>query len=204
MAKTKEAQPTTIFEETIKVVKIAQQLEADARKEIPDRDRLKMVKIAKESTRNEFEFEELLEEEERLKRRLRFGTIEKIEIPKEKRSIVEDNYKIETAAAKEILLKRYEQLGKIAENFSQMHQLLDELILLEDQAAAARRLEDIFEGRVDKDPGGERGLAPELRWLTRFSHSHELKKVQELLKKAEVSVNHSVAKGVKRNQKGAN
>ncbi|WP_404336425.1 hypothetical protein [Planococcus rifietoensis] len=203
MPKAKEEHPANIFEETIKVVKIAQRLEAEARKEIPDHDRLQMVQVAKESTRNEAEYEELLEEEKRLKRRLRFHTIEKVEIPQDKREIVENNYKIETAAAKEILLKRYEQLGKIAENFSHMHQLLDELILLEDQAAAAKKVESIFNGYVDKDPGAQRGLDLELRWLERFSSGHSLKRVQSLLKKAEKSVNSSVEYGKRWNQKGA-
>lgn len=95
MPKAKEEHTANIFEETIKVVKIAQRLEAEARKEIPDRDRLQMVQVARESTRNEAEYEELLEEEKRLKRRLRFHTIEKVEIPQNKREVVENNYKIE-------------------------------------------------------------------------------------------------------------
>lgn len=201
MPKAKEQLPS-IFEETIKVVKVAQKLEEEARKEIPDRDKLQMVQKAKEATRDEAEFEELLEEEKRLKRRLRFGAIEKIEIPKDKQAIVENNYKIETAAAKEILLKQYEQLGKIAENFSQIHQLIDELIILEDQAASAREVETIFKGYVEKDPGAQRGLAAELRWLTRYSFGHDLKRVQTLLKKAETKVNLTVGAGTRRNQKG--
>lgn len=204
MTKTKEVKSATLFEETIKVVKIAQQLESEARKEIPNRDRLKMVQIAKESTRDEFEYEELLEEEKRLIRSLRFGTIEKVEIPEDKQKVVEKNYQIEQAVAKETLLKRYEQLSKIAENFKQIEQILNELIQLEDQAAAARRVEDVLAGRIDKDRGAERGLPAELQYLNKFSHGHDLKRVQALLKKAEHSVKRSASIGAKRNQKGDN
>ncbi|MBT2569844.1 hypothetical protein [Planococcus sp. ISL-110] len=203
MVKTASVNLDTVFEESIKVVKIAQRMEAESRKEIPDEDRLRMVTDAKENTKSDEEFDELVAEEKKLKRRIRFGRIEKVEIPQEKRSIVEKNYEIEKQAAQKILLERYQKLESYAKQFDEMETLIAEIIVLEDKSAAANYVQRILDGHVDKDPGVRRGFAPELGILTRFSHSHSLKSVKEKVSIAKKSVGTYATVGMKRNEQGA-
>lgn len=188
-----------VFAETIKVVEIAQRLEIEMRKEIPDQERLRMVKAAKDKAKSSKELDELEAEEIRLKRKIRFGEIEKIQVPQEKRAIVEKNYEIEKEAARKRLLDRYQKLETYLKQFVEMEELVAEIIELEDKAASASFVQRILDGHVDNHIY----LAPELQRLTRFSHGHSLKKLTEKLTKTKSLVGNQAAAGIKRNKQGA-
>lgn len=202
MAKTATVNLDTVFEETIKVVKVAQRLEEESRREIPDDEKLQMVKAAKEQAKSSEDLDELEAEEVRLKRKIRFNKIEKIEIPQEKRAIVEKNYEIEKDVAQKLLLDRYQKLEAYTKQFEEMNTLIDEIIILEDKSAVAEFVQRILDGHVDKDPGVRRGFAPELGILTRFSYSHSLKRVKEKVLIAKKAVGNYAAVGTKRNERG--
>ncbi|MGO1059348.1 hypothetical protein ACTL32_09500 [Planococcus sp. FY231025] len=192
-----------VFVETIKVVKIAQRLEEESRKEIPDEERLRMVLREKEFARTDEELDELEAEEIRLKRCLRFNTFEKVEVPIEKRALVEKNYEIEKQIAHQLLLERYQKLAEYAKQFEEMESLIAEIIDLEDKTAAANFVQRILDGHVEKDPGVRKGFAPELGRLTRFSHGFPLKKVKEKVSIAKKEVSIYAAAGTKRNEQEA-
>lgn len=181
MAKVKEAElnGANIFEETIKAVLVAKHLEEEAAKELPDRERLRMLELNKEHI-NSAEEEEAMEKEEiRLKRKLRFPVIEVIGVPEDKRETVQRNYEVEKEEADRVLTKKYNRLNELAEYVQETTHLLNELIILEDKKATAQWIEDVLAGVVTKNPGKLNGLRSHLSFLTQFSKGHGLKRVRE-------------------------
>ncbi|WP_203332634.1 hypothetical protein [Planococcus beigongshangi] len=179
MAKAKviESNVTNIFEETIKAVMVTKRLEEEARKEIPDDVRLRMVQEARKLTRDIKEDEELEAEEERLKKSLRFSAIQVFGIPEDKRAMVENNYEIEKEKAKEVLYTQYKKLEEFTVHLNELNLLLNNVARLEDQASTAGKIEDILAGKVNKLAGRQAFLRPDLSFLTQGSNGNALRKL---------------------------
>lgn len=177
-----KAKEITAFDETIKVVKHVQELEVSASKELPDVQKLQLVKAAKEKAGTLEEFEALEKEEAELTKRIKFPAWEVITVPEEQRLTVIRNYALENKQAGELLDQYNQELEKLASDMKvKVSGLLEKIENVERNRSIAFHIEGILNGDVIKNPGLERMPGIWLSNLEKSSRSHGLRRTREKL-----------------------
>lgn len=163
-------------------MKHVQELELAASKELPNVQKLQLVKVAKEKAGTIDEFESLEKEEVELTKRIKFPAWEVITVPEEQRVMVIRNYAVENQQAEELLNQYNQELGKLAADMQdELGRLLQKNENIERNKSIASHIEDVLNGSIIKNPGLER--MPGL-WLTNFeksSRSHGLRRTRNKL-----------------------